>query len=383
MSAAEQRNAVDEPTSALSLLDYASLSMGLELLPHRALELFRSFGLDGLTGPRAMGSWETWLKNRPRESAECAQMRGRMRAYWVRWDAQTPLPQAPKVPEEGFAPRTSEIRVVQQRLELSVMELASMSMALELFPARRDEILVTFGARTENARRDAARALAEVLASSHLDVTQWQTMRTRMRAHWTRWDEATPRQGPPRPKFRPRKSYQPPARFRPPPTEASTPPSESAVVPQPSVLTLLDYVRLSLALERVSPDRAEALYRQAGLDRATGDQEVLAWKRRLADCDEERTRFHRLRDELLAASAPMRAPAQPPISLFEYSVLCVELDLDPTNGEEIHRRLGLVDAPSRERAHAYWQGRFEVDEAARAEWFSHVERLRRSTPARR
>ena len=383
MSAAVQQNH-EEPASPLSLLDHASLSMGLELLPHRSLEIFRSFGLDAVTGPRAMATWSAWLQTKPREAAEHAQMRARMRAYWVRWDGQTPSVQPVVVTEPRFEPEASGIRLAQPRLELSVIELASMSMGFELFPGRRDEILATFGAKTDQARRDAAQALGAILASPHLDLQQWQTLRARMRDHWIRWDAATPMRGAPRALFRPRKSYQPPARFR--PRDAEPAPATTTGMPaEPSVLTLLDYARLSLALERVSPDRADSILRQAGLDRESGHREVLAWKQRLAGSAEERARYQRFRDDLLASwnVAPVVAPAAPPIGLFEYALLCVELDLDPTNGEEIHRRMGLHDETSRKQAHAYWQGRFENDEAARGEWFSHVERLRRSTPAKR
>jgi hypothetical protein len=234
-------------------------------------------------------------------------------------------------------------------------------------------------------------------------------MRRSMQDHWRRWAEANPKQSF-LALFRPRKSYERPSRFSVQPASV-TPANEVTNVPvEEPTLTLLDYARMTIQLE-ATPERADAIHRAYGLDRAKGEREARAWWRRLRADPVERARFDQIRMEVVAArSAPptsfvpqtqasqppavqsMRsvpppapappaapaAPAEPPIDLFTYSVLCVELDMDPARSEEIYRRTGLADHGARERAHGYWQERFAVDPRSRTEWFMQVDRLRRN-----
>ncbi len=413
MSAHIRNSTVDDDSAAtLSLLDYASLSMGLEVVPHRALEVFACFGLDATTGPRAMGAWSVWLKSEPRAAAECTQMRARMRAHWERWDAHawamkmTPSPSDPGEPVvESRREERSQVRTRQREglsdspkiagatlpasvhlaplgcrsLSLSTIDLASLSMALEVLPERAVDVLATFGARTESARAAAKGALAVLIESSQLDRAQWERMRASMRDHWRRWAAANPKVTAAL-KHRPRKSYVRPARFLPPVVETTV--AAPLPSPPPAVLSLVDYARMRRELDR-TPHRADAIHGAYGLDRLTAERELAAWTRRLQEHPDERAQLAQLWSELEAAQAPLAqrpAPSTstPPIDLFTYSVLCVELDIDPSRSELIYTRVGLTDPAARERAHTHWQARFEVDPAARSEWFMQVDRLRRN-----
>lgn len=393
----------------LSLLEYASLSMGLELLPHRRGEVLAYFGLTDDSGRAETDAWKVRLGASPSESMEHDRLRVRMRDFWARWDASTPPrwtgdrsrpPSAPSAPSNVFVVRTAE------RPALSALDHASLSMALELLPQRRDEVYATFGIRTARARVEAQSTLAEILVSKDTDPTSWSTQRESMRDYWRRWDAATPRAARTSAKYRARKTYEPPARFR---AEAPAPIADESSEPHPSptVLTLIDYASLSLQLERAPAHKSHEILTAFRLDREVGEREIAAWKRRLADHGDERARFHEMRDQILAGRAaektppptpPMGAfqgspratapaPSIPPrsahhpdapISLLEYSVLCVELDVDPGRSETVYARLGLIDAAARDGVHEYWQTRFQAEPSAHREWFTMVERLRRN-----
>ena len=83
MSTAEE--ALPEPS--LSLLEYASLRAGLELLPDRAGEVASNFDLkDEEQLSREIGAWEGRLATRALEARELPVMKARMRDYWIRFD---------------------------------------------------------------------------------------------------------------------------------------------------------------------------------------------------------------------------------------------------------------------------------------------------------
>ncbi len=109
-----------EPT--LTLLEYASLRMGLDMLPHRAKEISSKFDLhhrDALA--RELAAWNRRLATHPSESRELASMKTRMRDFWVRYSRSgdtTPAPPActpssSPPPPAAFPP--SETRPISSR----------------------------------------------------------------------------------------------------------------------------------------------------------------------------------------------------------------------------------------------------------------------------
>jgi hypothetical protein len=95
------------PEPSLSLLEYASLRAGLDLLPERAVDVANTFDLkDEAELSRELAAWESRLATRVLEARELPLMKARMRDYWVRFDRKRfddvapsePLPPPPSAP---------------------------------------------------------------------------------------------------------------------------------------------------------------------------------------------------------------------------------------------------------------------------------------------
>ncbi len=392
----------------LTLLDYASLARGLELLPARRSEVLACFELDETLGTPEIARWKAWLEKHPQDEVERIAMGERMTDYWRRWDKTTQVVANSDVEEEKtLDPEHAPLEV-----------LASLSQGLELLPDRRAEVFGVFGARTHEDRRDLMIALDRIVGSRDLDVVHWLTVRSGTESFWRRWLE-------------------------------------------PPTISLFDYAQLIVELERAPKNRALSIYRNHRLARVSAERELHLWERILAGSPDEKTRYDHLREQLLrgssepvrgvappsrrdrsdrsdrsdrdfaphtaravaghgflarsavplpdnpnvphttpamlasrpseplvstprpvfqAAPPPALAPKSgpPPLGLLEYTVLCVQLELDGARTEMHYQRLGLMTNDQRDGVHAYWQARFEVDPGARAEWLAQANRLRKN-----
>jgi hypothetical protein len=403
----------------LTLLDYASLMRGLELLPQRRTEVLAHFELDEESGQPEIDRWTGWLATHPGDDAECTKLAERMTDYWRRWDKTTPVV-APSPDDEQKPPAPEDAP-----LEL----MAKLSAGLETLPDRRIDVFVALGFRTHDAQIDLQIALDRLKSSPDLDVKRFLALRTEATPFWQRWLSA--------------------------PT-----------------LSLVDYARLVLDLERASAKDETSIYRAHRLDRVSAERELSLWKTRIDGSPEEAARYAQVREQLLrTANAPQRGPIEPargdapaplparpappvqrppthapmtaramanpiftrtpapvaavmiaptlpsftgsiaatprspfeaapapavvgapfvaarqltptpatdppPIGLLEYTILCLQLELDEARSELHYRRLGLVDQAHRDNAHAYWQARFAIDPSARQEWIDQAKRLR-------
>jgi hypothetical protein len=403
----------------LTLLDYASLMRGLELLPHRRAEVLASFELDELLGQPEIARWEAWLATHPSDKAECAAMAERMTAYWQRWDKTTAMPQQQQQQQQA-AQVDEEPPPNPKNASLELM--AKLSEGLRTLPDRKIEVFRALGARTHDEHVDLEIALDKLTSSRDLDVKGFLALRSQAAPFWQRWLS-------------------------------------------PPTLSMVDYARLVIDLERAQPKEVTNVYRAHRLVRVSAERELSLWKKRLAEVPGESERYEHVREQLLrtgnvapqrtvapppgaanpwatpgspipaAAQAPQipwlgdpnaapmtaravtgaiftRSPAvqqsvavgptmpfvaapatspipntprtgwqeassdPPPIGLLEYTVLCLQLEVDAARSELHYRRLGLLDQADRDRVHSYWQARFAVDPQARQEWIEQAQRLR-------
>ncbi len=175
----------------LSLLEYASLSMALEVIPHRAHEVFAMFGLSD-EGARAheLAGWEQYFAQHPREKTQLATMRGRTRERWLEFDRTTPAKD--QAGDEAEEPMEKVPTTSVTPNELSLLEYASLSMALELLPHRAEELFARFGLK-ESGLRESVLAHWEVHFDDNPgDRAELARMRMRMRDYWLQFDREHP-----------------------------------------------------------------------------------------------------------------------------------------------------------------------------------------------
>jgi hypothetical protein len=78
-----------------------------------------------------------------------------------------------------------------------------------------------------------------------------------------------------------------------------------------------------------------------------------------------------------AARAPSRAaPVELPLSLLEYAILCVRLQMAPAEADAAFAKHGLSDPAKRKWIDDAWQARLRENPAEMEEWRGHVTRLR-------
>lgn len=381
--------------TGLTLLDYASLSMGLELLPHRADEVLRSFGLDATSGAQTLQSWSAHLETHPREAAELANMRERMRAHWTRWDATTrsqthlvavpksspaPSPSSPastSAPSSASEPATNEVS-----RRLCFADFASLTMGIEVHHRHVEAVWASFGFLTSRQRRTEELAWIAHLRGSPDELGRLRRDREDTRAGWTRW---APYGSTPVPARKPRRPYRAPVRFRPAELDAPLDLLGELGVrkppPRPTRLVLVEYASLRMLLEETPHLRVQhgAAF---GLSPAELDQEVASWTAILAEHLGQAESYDRIRAELQASRArpsvppPAHRPPTKKLELLEYAVLCAELDRAGADEATVLRRHGVTGADELAGIHEHWQTRFTEHPAEREEWFRHLQRLR-------
>ncbi len=389
----------------LTLLDYASLAAGLELLPHRAQGIFAYFGLDETAGRAEVARWEKALAERPADRDELGRMRSRMTSHWVRWDRETPYSTGTSSATSGA--RASSGPVVPQpmptpaprpdAIKLSPLEYGSLMMGLELHPTKTAQVFDAFDLRTVRGRDAELTAWEARLAANPEEKSLVAKEKEKMRGFWERWGSSEPvakAKAPAPPKFVPRKNYVRPrqllsqrerdamdAAAEAEKREAALSPSKRQVTP--TTLPLLDYVALSFRLEGAATQLIPRIFADYGLEVATGEREVTAWKRKLARDPELRREY----DELSARMAASREREELPpssvrvqdveITIQQYAELCVEFEHDPRNADALFQKLGLTTASARAGVDATWRIRL----SASPEDTAAFERLRAETRA--
>jgi hypothetical protein len=253
------------PDRVLSLLEFASVSMGLEIVPDRAAEVFKKYGLDEKAGAREVELWTAHLASSAAEEREFRVMRARMHDYWVQFSQPKPegAPVAPTpraVPRVAAAPAPAPpspppSSSTTPRM-LTMLEYAAMTAALELAPQNETQIHERHGLRDEANRRRELEAWRMHLASDPSERTEFERLHARFRAELARGKQA--------------------------PSSGGAPRSDPTI-------SLLEYAIIFVELER-APHNAESIFAKHGLaDPAVRHRIDSAWKQRLqANPDEMR-----------------------------------------------------------------------------------------------
>ncbi len=125
--------------SSLTLYEFASLTMGLELLPHRTDDVYACFSL---TSPDQRAEehtyWNDYLSKSPKERRALPAMRERMRMHWQRFDGQLANPSAtlPPISEQTPQPVTPPLPLVTY---------AAICAELRLTPHRSEDVFAFYG----------------------------------------------------------------------------------------------------------------------------------------------------------------------------------------------------------------------------------------------
>jgi hypothetical protein len=318
--------------AALSLSEYASLSMGLELLPHRRDDVFNYFGLKTEAArENEVQAWTQTFEKNPREKREWDALRGHSRHFWIRFDKQS----------ASSPPATSEA-----------------------------EISTSFGAPLPSV------FVATAPAPEPPPPPPVSSPSPPARAT----SSSTPTTG----AANPTAVYDPiggggtqvyHAIVEAPPGPVA---SRGAELPR---LSLETYANVS-AEAHFAPQRAEEIFARHGLTNPAVRQAVHeAWQQRLQSNPGDQWEWQRLyglrysalqeearRRQGASPASAAASHAAPPIALEAYAALCAELHRNPANTEAVFGFYGLNDARGREAVSRYWTDRLAHYPNERAEW---------------
>ncbi len=433
------------PHPALSLLEFASYSMAIELLPHRMPEIHHSFGLDERTALELVASYRAYFEAYPSEANEHAVMRARMRDRWIRWEREqqaapvstpassstsqpssssmpsTPgmpsVPSVPSVPSMYVAPSSrppaNDAHPVANgvaRLDarkLCFADFASLTMGLEVHHEARESVYVSFRLLTTRQRRLEEKAWLRHLRENPDELARLRREREHTRAGWQRWQPLPPASAPVGAARRP---YLPPAKFRAAdidaPLDLLVELALEAKKEHRTRLVLVELASLRLLIDE-TPHLRHLHGAAFGLGASEVDDEIAAWTAIMRERPEQAETYHRIREQLQsqrlrardarestlppvaraapslaampgaeAAHRPVAAPAVKRLELFEYAVLCAELDRVGADVAQVAQRHGISSAPELAAVHDHWQNRFVAYPSERQEWFHQVQRLR-------
>ncbi len=269
--------------SVLTIYEYASLTMGLELLPHRADDVYASLGLtseEQRAGERA--HWDAYLSRSPKERRELPAMRERMRMHWLRFDGQMARPSAapppladqapPPVVPEAPAPNPDEPPV-------PLITYAAICAELRLTPHRSEDVFAFYGL-AEPSRRTLVSEFWETRRRTNpIEDQEFQ------RLFWEKHQQLE--------QMAIRTS-----------AVAPMPAAYAAVVaptstPEPLALDIGEYALMSVRLEKEK--NKEVVYQWFGLQDLTERATVLrGWEARLAADAALKAEWQRRRDEIAA-----------------------------------------------------------------------------------
>ncbi len=335
--------------AALSLNEYASLSMGLELLPHRRDDVFNHFGLRSeVARENELHAWSAHFEAHPREKREWETARQHSRHFWYRFDKPEtagqlpPLP--PVVPPAVSQPAPPPPGHFDSRISFAASPTSEPGTPLP----------VTLPSAVP--RRDLANptevyepiVVPAVVGGGGTDI------------------------------------YEP---------IIAAPPNAAAHTQLPA-LSLEAYARISAEVH-FAPQRAEEVFARHGLGHAPTRQAVNdAWQERLRTNPGDQWEWQRLYTLRLTALEQAARPAAPPpssglsspytriatpppMALKVYAQMTVELEKKPQDRQKILARFGLLDAEKRRVVDEYWHTHLS-DPTLRVEWQKTIDRIRKT-----
>ena len=340
--------AIASGQAALTLLEYASLSMGLELLPHRREDVFNRYGLKTEEArANEVQAWTQHFAANPRDRRDWQAMRERTRLYWVRFDnpQSSDVPKAmPKPASSGdeplsisTSPSFSYSREAPPSAPTPPREPAIAAPPPPLVPVNSAEVQASVSPKSSSSSNETAVYPAAVSFPEHAPV-------------------GVPVASPSQPE-----------------------------------LPLETYANICAEIQ-FSPDRAEEIFVRYGLREHAGRAGLdVAWQNRLLTYPAEHWRWQRLCAERRAAleqeaqRAPaLRTPARPPsvappttlLSLAQFALLCVELEKKPLDKESTYTRHGLIDPAKRRSVEEAWRARLRDNPREWEQWQKLVDDIR-------
>jgi hypothetical protein len=160
-----------EAASTLSIYEYASLSMGLELLPHRVEDVYAYFGLQSPAArSREADHWEAHLQASPKDRREWQVMRERMRTHWLRFDGQIVA-----APAASPAAKAAESVVpVTVPPPIALEAYAALCVELHRAPDIAETTFAFYGLNDAAAREQVSRYWTERLATYPHERAEWE-----------------------------------------------------------------------------------------------------------------------------------------------------------------------------------------------------------------
>jgi len=329
---------VAPPQPTLTLLEFASVSMGLEVLPHRRSDVFRKFGLDTEAAQESeLAAWQRYFEENAGEKREWEKMRARMRNHWIEFDRG---PAAP--PIEPIAPPTPTLSPQVPPVKTLATGTPPLPPPTTLEPWAPPA--------APPPASDGGNETALFVGSIVFPEA-----------------DAAPR-------------------------TKLDPPSAVVTAPMPSI-SLRAYAEIGVDLQ-LMPGQADSIFARHGLhDPAQRTAVDAQWKARLGSSATERAEWEhlcaerrRFHEAQIASASTARLPAgetsrsaavpAAPMDLAEYALMCVELEKKPMERESIYERHGLIDPKKRRAVDEAFRARFDANPAERAQWQSTVERIR-------
>ncbi len=266
--------------ATLSIFEYASLSMGLELLPHRQDDVYASFGLMTESARAAeLAHWEAHLRTSSKDRRELPAMRERMRMHWLRFDGQVRAPSAAPPPMQREAsPLPATPRPDEPPIPLATY--AAICAELRLTPHRSEDIFAFYGLADPSQRSVVAETWEGRRRTNPIEDQEFQ------RLFWEKHQQLE--------QLAMRTSTAAPM-------PANYAAAVKAVAPSgplpPLTLDVDEYALLCLRLEK-EKDK-EAVYAWFGLQKL-GERTALEqeWQRRLAADPALKAEWQRKKDEL-------------------------------------------------------------------------------------
>lgn len=348
------RRDVDARAPTLAMLEWADVSMGLEVVPHRRDEVFAKYGLLTAAAQDAEAdAWDRYFEANPRDRRDWQAMRERMRQSWVNFD-----------------------RRAQPGVEATPHTIAAVA-----DPAPAPPTLIAWPAIEPMAHTAAPQSVRSTLSTGAAlpPPTAIDPNAGNETAAFVGIGvfEDAPAPAPP-----------------PPPTvPAPAPPPTTVPAATTPAMPLHTYALLAVEIRAaMSHAHAEAIFARYGLadpiQRAAVDA---AWQARLATNPEERIEFERKCAECRAilapppattvarvapTPAPVTALPPRPMPIGAYASMCLELEMKPMNKEAIYARHGLVTPAKRKAVHDAWAARLATLPEERAEYDALMKRFR-------
>ena len=271
----------------LTLIEYASVSMGLELLPHREADVLAHFGLrDPNVRQRETDHWTAHLKASARDRREFPAMRERMRMYWMRFDGQAVSAPVSSSQNEPVEPRASMPTPKPVPIQapppppISLEAYAALCVELHRSPATAENTFAYYGLNDPASREHASRYWTERFGIYPSERAEWE------RLYHAKAQELAARV-----------SHVPAAPMPNQYVAALKAPGDHAA---PPTMSLNAYALLCVELEK-KPKEREQVYKRHGL--ADPQKRRLAeegWGARLERDPAERARWQQLTDEIRA-----------------------------------------------------------------------------------